>query len=212
MGRLSFAVLDKYEYLPSKQEGTCYFCGAGGRLSNDLTPANTATVSAQAMFMDKWVYVKACQKCWHKIYTANTFNQGKNYKVLSGCMTLDMKFHLLGIGNLPDNKRSNGIGWVKEGTRLIPLCLAPTDQDDYFWDQYRITGEEIQALQGTLATLYMGLPRLTVNRTFDAALASGDLELDRIDLYRGMMGMNDLEDRLEAKSPNYEENKDKLPW
>jgi hypothetical protein len=139
----------------------------------DCTPHHKATDFAKAEFKDEWVRVKVCASCWQKIYNSNIGKGGARFNVNPGCMTLDHKKSLLGLGIATwENKQHLGYAKVLKDTLWVPANTELAGDNEFFWDGLRIGLAEIEALQGCFALRMDGMADHLVAIALNNALAA----------------------------------------
>lgn len=191
MPRLSSQVKAAYKELESDYGSeACYFCGNVG-VMDELTPNPKATSAAKATF-EEWTIVRACQKCWRKIYTANINKAGIDFGVSLGAMTLEQKVGL--CTSLTPMKYAGQNGYTfMAGTRYVlptdSFRVGEEDSNTYVCKSQTVYKEELDLLQGPMILKMQGAEEEIVRKCFYTILLDKqDLSKSRKHIYYFLMG------------------------
>lgn len=186
MARISNVEKALYTRLSESDDAPCYYCGCPSSM-DDLTPSPKAGVADRQMFREAWTVVRTCRKCWGRIYTANIANTGARFHVPKGCMTIAQKKALIG----KVETSSATYTFNHDRTLVIPVDMAKVENGPFVYKGQSYHEEEVEMLQGALMCRMHGLDERIVRKQFSAAMASGDLEMDREPLYRELLGLSE---------------------
>ena len=171
-------------------EEQCYFCNEEA-VSEDFTPAVTASPLDVEHMLEPFVRVKTCNRCWKRIYTVNVAERGHRFNVKRGCMTLRQKEALFGHEDATKAvaESLNRYSISFDPPMIAPLGLNELEDNRFVWNTKTVYREELMTLQGGFALQMVKAPINTVEYFLLSVLMSDDLNGDNLDLYREMLGL-----------------------
>ena len=199
MSRISAATRNLYT--PKIREGgnedQCYFCGEGASME-DFTPAPSASKIDLDRFHDPYIRVKACNRCWRRIYTVNIAEFGRRFNVPRGCMTIQQKEILLGSDNVKKaiEEAASKYAFAFDPPFVAPMGLMEMGDNKFLWNTTTVYRDELESLQGPLSLQMIGANKRYVEISLLQGITSGDLSGDRIDIYRNIVGLPSQEEMI----------------
>ncbi len=187
MARISSSVKAMYKR-EGLEEGPCFYCGGPGTM-DDLTPNPKAHVADLEAFGDDFMKVRACKKCWAKIYTANIAYAGAQFNAPMGCMSLDQKTELIGVK--VERKLQTRARFMLAFEREYVTPSDAVRADGIFITRgVSLFEAEISELQGAFAARLLGLPERHVERALQHVVGDGGiLDPGKEDIYRMVLDL-----------------------
>lgn len=186
MARVSNAVKAKYDLL-NEDPNVCYYCCSSEAIMDDLSPHPSATEFDKSAFPEKWTRARVCRPCWSRIYFMNIVNGG-GPGIRKGAMTVEQKRELIQKNSRPTQKGAFVIGFGN--TLIVPPGMLQIDEHRYGLGSETFYREEILELQGAMAIKTLGLPDSSVEVAIASGMASGNLDIERMDVYRKLLELS----------------------